>query len=627
MELAVGTLVNLLILSSMYILAALGFAFLFNMLRVLNFAHGAIYMLGAYICYYFISLTGMNHWLALALATLIVAGIGVFLERCGFRPFIGDFNRTLMVSIAVIVFSETTVNILAGQRQLALPPFVTGTVQVGSVAVSKERIVTAAIGILLLALMMWFVNRTKWGRQMQAVAEHREGAALQGINIPRLSALAFSLGCALAAIAGCLMGAYLRLSPFMGDTILVKILIVVMLAGAGSINGIVTTGLIVGTLSAVLPVFLTGAASDAIFIVVVILLVLVRPQGFFGYEVELEMQGEAGTFQGAQPFLRGGRRRQAALVGGAILVVVALMPLFVKSAYYLHILTLTFIYVVAAVSLRTITISGQFPLAHGGFMGVGAYLSGMAAKWLHWPPLVSMVAAAVGAMALGMIVSYPFSRLRSLYYAMGSLFFGIGITYFINAGGKWTNGFSGLTGIPPLFPGSPSKVPYFYFFLALMLVCLIALYRLEACRIGTILKAIAQSDLIASSVGINEAWYRIFVVGVGCFFAGLAGAGYSHFTMVISPSAFNFMMTLWLVMYVVVGGMHSFWGPVVGTTVLFLLPELTRSLGKYSPFVSGALVLIVAYLLPRGLVSLPQVVVARFRGLRNEGPIRNAVGN
>jgi len=311
----------------------------------------------------------------------------------------------------------------------------------------------------------------------------------------------------------------------------------------------------------------------------------------------------------------------------AVLVIIAcLLPLFIKSAYYIHIFTLTFIYIVAAVSLRTITISGQFPLAHGGFMGVGAYLSGMATKWMHWPPLLSIFLAAVGTMALGMLMSYPFSRLRSLYYAMGSLFFGIGITYFINAGGKWTNGASGLSGIPPIFPGA-SKVPYFYLFLGLMLISIIALYRLETCRIGINLKAIAQSDLVASSVGLNESWYRIFVVGVGCFFVGLAGAGYAHFTMVISPSGFNFMTTLWLVMYVIVGGMHSLAGPVVGTIVLFLLPEITRSLGKFSPYVSGVLVLIVAFLLPKGLISIPQVIRSKYGEGKHEGRHSDASGN
>jgi branched-chain amino acid transport system permease protein len=287
MELAVATVVNLLILSSMYILTALGFAFLFNMLRILNFAHGAIYMIGGYIAYIFIIGLGFNNWLALLLATLIVAAFGVFLERFCFRPFVGDFNRTVMICVAIIVILQTTVNIMVGNRTMAIPTFAEGVFRVGPVFISYERILTFAIGAVLLGAIMWFVNRTKLGQQMQAIAQHRQGALLQGINIYRISALAFALGCGLAAIAGCLMGAYLRLSPYMGDLMLVRVLIIVMLAGAGSIGGILIAGLVLGALNAGLPVLIAGAGSDAIIIAVVVVLLLIRPQGFFGYEVEI----------------------------------------------------------------------------------------------------------------------------------------------------------------------------------------------------------------------------------------------------------------------------------------------------------------------------------------------------
>jgi branched-chain amino acid transport system permease protein len=287
MELAVATIVNLLILSSMYILTALGFAFLFNMLRILNLAHGAIYMIGGYVGYIFILALGFNHWVALLLATLIVGAFGIFLERFCFRPFVGDFNRTVMICVAIVVILQTTVTIMVGNRTMAIPPFAEGVLRVGLASVSYERIVTFAIGAILLGVIIYFVNRTKLGQQMQAIAQHRLGASLQGIDIHRVSALAFALGCALAAIAGVLMGAYLRLSPYMGDLMLVRVLIIVMLAGAGSISGILIAGLILGTLNAVLPVVIAGAGSDAVIIAVVVVLLLVRPQGFFGYEVEI----------------------------------------------------------------------------------------------------------------------------------------------------------------------------------------------------------------------------------------------------------------------------------------------------------------------------------------------------
>jgi branched-chain amino acid transport system permease protein len=287
MELAVATVTNLLILSAMYILVALGFAFLFNMLGILNLAHGAIYMLGGYIGLALISAIGINSWVALILTALIIGAFGVFLEKFTFRPFVGDFNRTVMVCVAITVILQTSVNIMVGTQILSLPPFAEGVLRFGPVSVSYERIVTFAIGAALLGLIVWFVNRTKWGQQMQAISQDIQGASLQGINVHRISALASFIGCALAAIAGCLIGAYLGLGPYMGDFMLVKILMLVFLAGIGNISGIFLAGLILGTLDSVVPLFTSGAASDAIAVAIVIVILLIRPQGFFGRELEI----------------------------------------------------------------------------------------------------------------------------------------------------------------------------------------------------------------------------------------------------------------------------------------------------------------------------------------------------
>jgi branched-chain amino acid transport system permease protein len=290
----------------------------------------------------------------------------------------------------------------------------------------------------------------------------------------------------------------------------------------------------------------------------------------------------------------------------------------------LHILILCFIYAIASVSLRTITVSGQFPLAHGAFMGIGAYFSGMASRWLIWSPWITIPMAGLVAMGLGMMIGYPFSRLRALYYAMGSLFFGIGVIHIIYAGGVWTGGYSGLTAIPPLFQVGTSKVSYYYFFLGLALVSIIALYRFEFCRIGMNLKAIAQSYLVASSVGINEGWYRILAVGVGCFFIGLAGAGYAHYNQALSPKSFNFLATLWLVMYVLIGGTDGFAGPIIGTFVLFLIPEYFRDLKMYSPYIAAIILLIVVYLMPQGLIGLPQLMRSWYIRYRKRDQVAHA---
>lgn len=268
----------------MYILVALGFAFLFNMLGVLNLAHGAIYMVSGYIGYVFVVTLGLNHWLALAVTTLIVAFLGVFLERFCFRPFKGDFNRITMVGVAITVILQTAVNILAGTRNLVIPSFAEGVFSVGRFSVSHERVVTFAIGAVLLCAIVWFVSKTRHGQQMQAIAENVIGASLQGIDVHRMSAIASGLACGLAAVAGCMMGAYLGLGPFIGDFMLVKTLMLVILAGVGTIGGIFISGLVLGTLNSILPVLMSGSQSDAITVCIVVALLFLKPKGFFGHE-------------------------------------------------------------------------------------------------------------------------------------------------------------------------------------------------------------------------------------------------------------------------------------------------------------------------------------------------------
>jgi len=149
---------------------------------------------------------------------------------------------------------------------------------------NNERIITFVIGAVLLFAFILFVNRTKWGRQMQAIAQNIEGASLQGISVHRMSALASALGCGLAALAGCLMGALMGIGPFMGDQMLVKALMLVILAGIGSMGGIFLAGLLLGTLNSVLPLVTNGAGSEAAAVAVVVVLLLIRPKGFFGHE-------------------------------------------------------------------------------------------------------------------------------------------------------------------------------------------------------------------------------------------------------------------------------------------------------------------------------------------------------
>jgi branched-chain amino acid transport system permease protein len=619
MELAITTLVNWLAISSMYILVALGFAFLFSILGILNLAHGVIYMMGGYIAYQLAVLWGLNVWLAMLISVLGVGSFGLFLEKFCFRPFIGDMNRVVVICIAITVILQTSVNLAIGIYVQKVPAFAEGSLKLGMIMVSAERIVTFAIGGALLAVTMWFINKTKPGQQMLAIGQNRVGALLQGIPVNRVSAIACVIACSLAAVAGCLMAAYLNLNAFMGDYILLKALIIVILGGLGSIGGVFFSGLVLGAIDATVPVFISGAASEAISLGIIVVILLFRPQGFFGREVVEEEHPQIDS----EITSATGRKRLvkfAFFLG--LIIIVALLPLFVRKIYLLHVFILALIYIIAASSLRLITTSGQFPLAHAAYMGIGAYAAAIPSKWFGWPVWLTIPLGGLVSMGIGILIGYPFARLRALYYAMVSLFFGSGVLYFIFTFGIWTGSYSGLSGIPPILP-SP-KIIYYYFFLIVTSLCLLALYRFEFCRIGTSLKAVAQSYLLASSVGINEARYRILALAVGCFFAGIAGAFYAHYNLTISYTSFNLNATLWLFMYVLIGGINSFTGPILGTALMIIVPELFRVLKQFAPYISAIILLIVVYAMPEGLVGLPKLIKLRYMKRKGERRIAHA---
>ena len=312
-----------------------------------------------------------------------------------------------------------------------------------------------------------------------------------------------------------------------------------------------------------------------------------------------------------------------------ILLCLFFLPALIKSHYYFHTLNITLIYIIAASSLRTIALSGQISIAHAAFMGVGAYVSAILARYLGWTPWVTIPMGGIAGMLAGVLVGYPLVRVRAVYFSMVSLFSGMAIVALIGVCQKYTGGDAGMIAIPPLpaidLPGLPkivfvtSKVNQYYFFLLLTMACLFFLYRVEKSRTGTNWSAISQSYLVASSVGINEAKYRVMALAVGCFFAGLAGACYAHYTMTLTRTTFGFLPSINLLIYVLVGGIGNFFGPVLGTAVLVIIPETFRWLKEYVPFIFGGIMLMVAFLMPQGISGLMAQVKERINGNSENG--------
>ncbi len=292
-----------------------------------------------------------------------------------------------------------------------------------------------------------------------------------------------------------------------------------------------------------------------------------------------------------------------------ILLAFLIVPAFTGNIYWLGVFIFIMYQMIGSVSLRTIFLSGNISFAHGSFIAMGAYFAGILAKDLGFPPGVTLLAGALFACVISVITGFPFVRLRGLYYGMASLFMGVAIIYVIQAL-KVTGGSRGLLDIPSMFS---SIYANYYFFVILTVVCLLAMYRFEFSRIGITLRALAQSPEVASSIGVSESFYKLLALGFGSFFAGLTGAAFALYSTVLSTTNYGLTFSIWLLMYMMIGGDSKFIGPVIGTVIFVLIPEIGRSFSAYAPYLTAAAMLVVAYLIPGGLAGIPDLIRRRKR--------------
>lgn len=317
------------------------------------------------------------------------------------------------------------------------------------------------------------------------------------------------------------------------------------------------------------------------------------------------------------------------LLSYAVLIIFLFsIPLFIKNNYFLHILIIAGVNIMLASGLRAISTAGPPSLGHVGFMAVGAYVSALMVTKLGFSFWATLPLGGVAAMILALLVGYPFIRARGVFFVMLTLFLGEAIRLTISNWRTLTGGTTGIMGIPAPNPISipglftisfDSKVQYYYLALVLVLITVLILYRIDRSRVGLTLRAIQQSDFVAESVGINVSSYKVFIFGVGCFFAGLAGSFYAHYLCVLVPDTFNMMFSLYILVYVIVGGRGSLWGAIFGAIILTLIPEIFRMVKEYQPYFFVTALMLIIFLMPDGLAGLPSRIRSRIRRSRKEG--------
>ncbi len=273
---------NGLVIGAMYMLMAVGFTLVFGIMRVVNFAHGEFYMLGAFTGFFTYVYWDIPFVACLVIAALIVGILGMLLERTLIQPFRADEMSGMIATLAISVIIQNGAILLWGPAPRPMPDIVTGSLVVGPFSFSWSRLVVIAAAALIFTAFWLFMQHTRLGRAMRAVAQDTETALIQGIRVNHIYPLAFGLSVALAALAGALMGPVFSVSPFVGATPMLKAFVVVILGGLGSVPGAVLGGLVLGMIESFTATIFGSLVSDILQLLLVILILLVRPWGLLG---------------------------------------------------------------------------------------------------------------------------------------------------------------------------------------------------------------------------------------------------------------------------------------------------------------------------------------------------------
>ncbi len=275
-------LVNGLSAGAFYVLMALGFTLIFGILRIVNFAHGELYMLGAFVVYHLYGQLGWNFFLALAAAAVAVGCVGMVVERLVFAPLRSRELSMLMSALGLSIAIQGVMAVVEGVEGQSLPAPVRGIFTSRWITFPYERLFVVGVAAVVLLAFYLFITRARLGQALRAVAQDGEAALMQGIPLDRIYTLSFALGAALAAIAGGLIGPVFSLHVYMGQTAILKAFVVVILGGLGSVAGALVGGLLLGLTESLFATLFGGLTADMLGFLMIMVILLWKPNGLMG---------------------------------------------------------------------------------------------------------------------------------------------------------------------------------------------------------------------------------------------------------------------------------------------------------------------------------------------------------
>jgi len=280
-------LINSLSLGSIYALIALGYTMVYGIIKLINFAHGDVYMVGAYVGYASMSILRLGFFESLILAMLICALLGVVIEKVAYRPLRNSTRiAALITAIGVSLLIEYTMMFFVGadpRAYPAMPDFMTGSFSVGGVIIKNQQIMIIGVSVFLMLVLQFVVKRTRMGKAMRAVSQDPDAAQLMGISVDRTISFTFAIGSALAGAAGVLVGVYYNsINPLMGIIPGLKAFVAAVFGGIGIIPGALIGGYVIGGAETLVSSIGLSLFKDGVVFAILILILIVKPAGLLG---------------------------------------------------------------------------------------------------------------------------------------------------------------------------------------------------------------------------------------------------------------------------------------------------------------------------------------------------------
>ncbi len=606
--------------SSMFLVAA-GLSLIFGVTRIVNFAHGSFFMVGIYLAYTLVDKlgTGLGFWPAILLAAVAVGVLGALIEMTLLRRiYKAPELFQLLATFALVLVIKDAVLYLWGPDELLGPraPGLSGSIEILGRQFPTYDLFLIVVGPLVLGLLWLLLTRTRWGTLVRAATQDREMVSALGVNQAWLFTAVFALGAMLAGLGGALQLPREPATLEMDLNTIGAAFVVVVVGGMGSIPGAYAAALLIAQIKAVciwlgvvevlgITISFSKLTLVVEFLVMAVVLV-VRPWGLFG-----KPQAPS-RYVGMQeePLRRPGR---AYLIAAAVLALaLAALPTLTADSPYTVVLAIDLmIAALFAASLHFIMgPAGMHSFGHAAYFGLGAYGAALLVRAAGVPMEVALIVAPLVAAVGALVFGWFAVRLSGVYLAMLTLAFAQ-ITWAVTY--QWdsfTGGSNGLTGVWPS-EWLSNKTAYYYLTLALVIVGIVWLRRILFSPFGYALRAGRDSFLRADAIGIDVKrmqWSAFVIAGIA---AGLAGALYAFSKGSISPESLSVGKSVDGLVMVLLGGIQTLAGPVVGAVTFSWLHDTVARNTDYWRAMLGGIILLLVLLFPQGIAGFAKQLFER----------------